>query len=145
MTDTAKVSIVNTILTQLGNEIVPDLSDASLEASNAAVKVLRVLDDARDMVLSRHSWRCAMAYDTLARAVGTGAESWKFPNVFHLPGDGLAVWEIEDCPLTDYYSTFWRQRWELGTVDTDLGARVLIRSKDDNGSLNVGYTRRCSW
>ena len=145
MTDVAKVNIVNTALFQLGQEPVPDLTDASLTSSVAAVKLLRVIDQARDDILSRQGWLCAMQYVTLSPVIIPGYVNWKYPVVYQLPGDGLRVWQIAGYPLTEYYSMFWRQRWELGTIDTDMGPLKIIRSCDDSGSIDVAYTRRASW
>lgn len=144
MSDDARVKVVNTALGQLGQEPVADLSDTSLQGSNAAVKILRVLDDARDAVLSRHGWLCAMEYVALQPVVIAGYSNWKYPTLYQLPGDGLEVWEIEGCPLTEYYSTFWGGRWEVGSIDTDMGPRRVIRSRD-SGGIKAAYTRRASW
>ena len=59
MSDLYRVRAVNKALFLMGQEPVPDLSDASLEASQAAVKCLRAIDDARDTTLRRHGflWR----------------------------------------------------------------------------------------
>lgn len=138
-----KVSIVNVALGQLGQEPVVDLSAASLAASNATVKILRVLDDARDAVLARHGFLCAMEYAELQPSNLAG--SWKYPTVYLLPGGALEVWEIGGFPLTDYYSTFWRPRWEVGTRDTDQGPQKIIRARNADAGLNVAYTRRASW
>lgn len=145
MADDAQVRIVNSALFQLGNEPVVDLSDTALQASNAAVKILRVLDSARDTVLARHGWLCAMAYAQLAPSVIDGAASWKYPTSYLLPGDGLRVWEIDGCPLDDWHRTHWGPKWELGTIDTDMGPRQIIRACDADPALKVAYTRRCSW
>lgn len=144
MSDDARVKVVNIALNQLGQEPVVDLSDASIQGSNAAMKVLRVLDDAREMVLARHGWLCAMVYVTLQPAVIAGYVNWKYPYVYQLPGDGLEVWEIGGCPLTEYYSTWWSGRWEVGSIDTDQGPLKIVRAREC-GPLNVAYTRRASW
>ncbi len=145
MTDVAKVTVMNTALAQLGQEPVPDLTEASLEDSLAAVKLLRVFDEGRDVVLARQGWLCALQYTTLSPVVIPNYVNWKYPTTYVLPGDGVGVWEIGGWPLTDYYGGYWRQRWELGTLDTDMGPQIIIRARNFADALNVAYMRRCSW
>ncbi len=163
MSDDARVRTVNSALFQLGNEPVPDLSDAALADSLAAVKVLRVMDESRETVLARHGWLCALEYTVLQPVIIAGYANWKYPYVYQLPGDGVMTWEIEGCALTEFYSSYWRQRWELGSIDTDMGPRQIIRAANrgwqggpswastapvdpaGGGSLRVAYVRRASW
>lgn len=139
--DDLRVRVVNTALTALGQDPVEDLLEASLDASMAAVKVLRVLDDARDTVLATHGFFCAMTYGTLQVSIIPDQSNWKYPYTFLLPADALAVWEIEGTPLTEFYSPAWCGRWEIGTTD---GPRQFIRAKD-SCPLNAGWTRRADW
>jgi hypothetical protein len=138
--DVAKVSIINTILNLLGQEPVVDLSDAALAQSIAAVKALRVIEDARDTVLARHGWVCALNYPTLTPAVIAGYNNWRYPTTYLLPGDGVAVWEIEGVCQYD-----WGPRWQVGTVETDEGSRTVIRAQNGAAQLNVAYIRRATW
>lgn len=145
MTDTAQVAAVNTALELLGQEPVTDLSDASLEASNAAVKVLRVIETARDTVLRRHGWVCALSYVTLAPAVIVEPPNWRYPTAFLLPGDGLRVWEIEGQVFDPCLPGGWGVRWQVNTVETADTARTVIRAAGELTGLNVAYVRRANW
>ena len=62
MSDPIQLRIINMALFELGQEPVVDLTSGSLEQSMAATKLMRVIDDARDTVLSRHGWTCALEY-----------------------------------------------------------------------------------
>lgn len=135
-----KVDVMNRALEALGNEVVADLSEASQDRSNALVKLLRVADAARDRVLRRHGWKCALEYTQLAPVVIANYTNWKFPVTYELPGNGLRVWLVEGCREDAFGG-----RWELGTLDQDRGARVIIRSRDNRPALNVAYIRRASW
>lgn len=158
MSDPAKVKVVNTTLFLLGQEPVTDLTDASLQGSVAAVKILRVLEDAKAEVLCRHGWVCALEYVTLTPAVMAAAKpNWRYPTTFLLPGGALSVWEIEGVRRED-----WGPRWQVGTVETADSARTVIRAArqepgqtafgnwggDYSGpvcALNVAYVRSCNW
>lgn len=159
MSSPAKERIVNAALLMLGQEPVTDLSEASLQGSVAAVKLLRVLDDAKAAILCRHGWVCALDYKTLTPAVIPAAPAnWRYPTVFQLPGEALEVWEIEGLLRED-----WGPRWQVGTVEAVGGSAVKIirAARQQPGqtalgmwggdfagpvcSLNVAYVRDCNW
>lgn len=144
MADAAQVAIMNTALALLGQEPVADLDEAARTGSVALTKLLRHMDTARDVVLARHGWVCALEYVTLSAAVIPGYTNWRYPTVFYLPGNALRVWEIDGCPETD-----WGTRWQAGTVETGAGARRIVRAASAwNGGvdgLSVAYVRRANW
>lgn len=158
--DVYKVKTVNTALAQLGNEPVADLGDTSLAGSNAAVKILRVLDDARDTVLARHGFTCALSYDELAPMPQAPA-GFRYTTGFLCPGDFLRVWEVPnpfcltlnigvvppgDWGLVMDPALFYPQeRWQLATIETDVGARSVIMTADALQSLELCYVRRAAW
>jgi hypothetical protein len=118
----AKTSIVNRVLAALNCEPVADLSDASLASSVAAVKILRVIDDARIDVLARHGWACALEYTRLPPATITNYQpSWPYPWVYLLPAGALRVWEISGERF------LWEPRWQVGTTEVDGSDRLIIR------------------
>lgn len=149
MPDVAQVTIINSALFQLGQEPVADLSDASLQGSVAAVKLLRVMEEARDTVLRRHGWNCALNYRTLSPVVlANDPPNWRYPTTFLVPGDGLRVWEIENL-----LECFWGPRWQVNSVETQSGSQMVVRAAAGQGplagasvdDLNVAYIRRCNW
>lgn len=159
MPDVAQVSMMNRALFQLGNEPVADLSDASLAQSNAAVKILRIMDDSRDVVLHRHGWCCALTYVTLA-PMATPPANFRYAAAFQCPGDFVRVWEVANpfddgtqvsvVPPQDYFMTpdpnfYPEERWQLVTVDTDQGAQSMILTADALDTLNLCYVRRAGW
>lgn len=167
MSDRNKVKVVNKALSRLGKEPVPDLGDASLAASNAAVKLLRVIEDVRDSVLRRHGWECSLTYQTLAPAAGapvspSGAPNWRYQTAFPVPGDFLRVWEIQNpwmnlalnglVPPDDWgMAAAWpgpylpEERWQVNTVENDVGSTSQILTYDQLDSLNLCYVRRVGW
>ncbi|HUO22697.1 MAG TPA: hypothetical protein VMU59_09305 [Caulobacteraceae bacterium] len=150
MSDPAQVKIVNTALFQLGQEPVADLSEASRQGSVALVKIMRVMEQARETVLERHGWLCALEYVTLTPAeVAGAAPNFRYPTTFLLPGDALQVWEIEGCRRED-----WGPRWQVGSVEAAGGAsRKIIRAASSEwlgpcqtvDRLNVAYVRLANW
>lgn len=159
MADVAQVSVMNKALFQLGNEPVTDLSDASLAQSNAAVKLLRVMDDSRKTILHRHGWVCALTYATLAPMASPPA-NFRYAAAFQCPGDFLRVWEVpnpfEDgvnssvIPAGDFYGwadpNFYPvERWQLNTIENANGATSVIVTKDALSTLNLVYVRFASW
>lgn len=154
MVDVAQVQIVNTALGLLGQEPVTDLSEASLQASISATKLMRHIEQARDTVLRRHGWLCALEYATLAPAMPEGYSNWRYPTVYYLPSDALRTWEIAGiCPGGNagftcdgpFFGDGWEPRWQTGTFETDDGARQIIRAQNADASLNIVYVRRCDW
>lgn len=148
MTDAAEVKTVNTALGLLGQEPVIDLSEPSLQASIAATKLMRCIDDALDTVLRRHGWICALEYVTLSPATIDGYVNWRYPAVYLLPADALRLWELEGVtptPGAPYDPCCWGPRWQAGTVETDSGARQVIRGMDAIAQINIAYVRRCNW
>lgn len=144
MATDAQTSIVNRALFQLGQEPVADLSEASLQQSLSATKLMRVIEDSRDTVLRRHGWLCALSYQTLSPAVIPAEVNWRYPAVFLLPGDALRVWEIGGVVFNGHESC-WAPRWQMGSTETNAGSRQIIRSINPCGTLNVAYVRRCNW
>ena len=144
MTDAAQVQIVNTALALLGNEPVIDLGDDSLQGSGAAYKLMRSLDTARDVILRRHGWLCALTYTALS-AEAAEAGNWKYPWLYRLPGDALRTWEIGGVVFGGTEFECWAPRWQTATIDSDLGAVQVIRSRDNVTALNIAYVRRASW
>lgn len=149
MSDPAQVKLINTALNALGQEPVQDLTEASLQASVAAVKLMRVVEDAREAVLSRHGWGFALSYATLPPAVLPDLVNWRYPTVFLLPGDALQVWEIAG----DVFSPEggFGPRWQVGTLDYQDSARTFVLASADAcaggtlDSLQVAYVRRANW
>lgn len=139
MATAAEVKFVNRVLHLLGQEPVADLSEPSLAQSNSALKVTRAMEDARDTVLARHGWVCALEYAVLNHSLSPGYENWRYPGLYQLPGDGLRVWEIEgEC------ADRWGLRWQVGSMETAEGARKIIRAQSTS-PLNVAYVRRANW
>lgn len=159
MPDVAQVSMMNRALFQLGNEPVPDLSDASLAQSNAAVKILRIMDDSREVVLHRHGWCCALTYATLS-PMATPPANFRYAAAFQCPGDFVRIWEVANpfddganvsvVPPGDVYLSpdpdfYPEERWQLNTIDTSQGAQSVILTADALSSLNICYVRLASW
>lgn len=136
------LTVINQALFELGSEPVSDLSDSTLETSLAAVKLLRVVEASRDIVLRRHGWTCALEYVTLAPAVIAG--NYRYPTVFLLPGNALRVWEIDGVCI-GIPGTDWPQRWQMGTIEDGAAARQIIRAAGSPASLDVAYVRRAVW
>lgn len=146
-----KVDVINTALGFLGKEPVADLSEVTLETSVAATKLLRSIEAAREAVLLRHGWLCALQYATLPQAVIPNYSNWRYPLVYFLPGDALRVWEIAGNILDGRPFAFSEIPWELGAVQVADAARKVIRVGDNcglpsaDGSLNVAYVCRANW
>lgn len=139
MADAAQVDMLNTALAILGQEPVAALDDAALEQSVAATKLLRHVEIARDTVLGRHGWVCALEYPVLVPATLPAYSNWRYPYAYLLPANALRVWEIEGQLECD-----WGPRWQAGTAELDSAARKIIRA-DTAGPLNVAYVRRANW
>lgn len=152
MSDVAQVNVINTALAALGKEPVADLSDASLARSGAATKLLRSIDAARETVLVRHGWLCALQYATLPPARLANATNWRYPLAFQVPGASLRVWEVAG-DILDGRELGHEPRWEFGTVEADAAATKIIRVRkgfeqiccDDGGCLNIAYVRLANW
>lgn len=146
MTDVAEVAVINRALALLGQEPVSDLGESSLQRSLSATKLARHMADARDTVLRRHGWLCALEYKTLTPATLSGYANWRYPSVYQLPGNALRVWEIEGVTANGREPGCWEPRWQLGTVDTEAGgAQLIIRAREADAALNVAYVRRANW
>jgi hypothetical protein len=143
MSDTAQVNVLNRALYLLGQDPVADLSEGSLQGSGAATKLMRLADAAKDVVLRRHGWTCALQYVTLSPAVLAGDANWRYPTTFLLPADALRVWEVQGLAVG------CDPRWQLATIEPDGGgARIVIRAASGVGgldSLNLVYVRRAGW
>lgn len=124
----AKTQIVNDALSWLGNEPVVDLSDASLASSIATVKLMRVIERAREVVLGRHGWTCALEYATLAPAtIANYVPPPAYPSLFLLPADAIRVWSIEGDATTSALWQGWEPRWQVGTTEVDGSTRLILR------------------
>jgi hypothetical protein len=145
MPDAAQVQIINTALGVLGQEPVAALDEASLKASLSATKLMRHIEAARDAVLARHGWTCALEYVALSPAAIGGYVNWRYPTVYYLPGAALRVWEIEGVSVVAGGADCWGPRWQRGTVEDGAGARQVIRAQSGDGDLNVAYVRRANW
>lgn len=123
------LSILNTALVQLKQTEVADTEGDSL--TSVARKVLALLATAREAILERHGWLCALTYATLP-AVGSGLTNWKYDAGFYLPGDFLRLWVIEGYPEDVAY--------EVGSIDDDGVDRKVLWV---NGltSANIAYVR----
>lgn len=144
MTDQAKLKVINAAQAELGNEPLTDLNDDSIQDSGSAYKLLRSIELSRDVVLARHGWLCALEYTTLTPQASP-AGNWKYPFQYLAPADCLRIWEVEGTPLMFETRHRWGQKWELGTFDTDLGARQILRARHSFEQLPIAYVRRCSW
>ncbi|WP_174301167.1 hypothetical protein [Caulobacter sp. S45] len=154
----AELDIVNATLAMLGQEPVLDLGSASLGQSNAALKVTRQLNQVRDVVLRRHGWLCALTYATLQPSVLpalVASCNARWPVAYLLPSAALRVWSIGGLLEPDWSAADWAgdwrgcghhdgPRWETGTIDTDIGARQIIRGRW-SAPLDVAYVRTPSW
>ncbi|HEV2530953.1 hypothetical protein [Phenylobacterium sp.] len=145
MPDVVQVKAMNTALAALGQEPVAALDDAALQGSIAATKLLRHVDDARDAVLARHGFVCALTYTHLAPTPAPPGSDWRYPFLYQLPADALRIWEIAGQVVNGQEWTCDGRRWQLGSIELDDGAsRTVIRSSSD-GDLDVCYVRRASW
>lgn len=152
MTDAAQVRVMNDALFQLGQEPVTDLSEASLQGSAAATKLMRVIDQSLDAVLSRHGWVEALEYVTLPPAVLPNYVNWRYPSVFLAPADCLQVWEINGEVFNSGLVGGWGPRWQVGKVETADAAQTIIRASSTVcglagtlDHLDIAYVRRVNW
>ena len=158
----AKTRAMNIALAQLGKLPVSDLSEQSLRASSAAMKLNAFIDDARDWVLERQGWLCAMSYavlDPASDAQIAADGNWRFPVYYVLPGDCLRVWEVRTPTLIQPWwgDIDWiafselgppvmeGEAWQVTTIDAEDGSTQKILRTDLQCGLAVSYTRRCNW
>jgi hypothetical protein len=127
---TSRLEILNLALAAVSEQPTP--AETGAAASNAAIKLARFLDLARDEVLGRHGWIAAMEYRELAAAAEAG--DWKYPYRFYLPPDCLRVWRVENEGAA----------WEAGQRLLAGEERQIVRS-DAAGPLRVAYVRRMGW
>ena len=157
-----KIDAMNVALTQLGKLPVTDLNEQSLRASSAATKLLPLLDHARDRILERQGWLCAMNYTVLNPATDAQIEAdgcWAFPTYYELPGDCVKVWEVRTPTLIQ---PFWGEidwiafsqlgppiiegeAWQVTSIDFPDGSTKRIIRTDLLTQLAISYTRRCNW
>jgi hypothetical protein len=119
------LSILNDALTQLKQPTVADVVGESLTI--VASRVLAILPAARQAVLERHGWLCALAYTTLV--ADAALSNWKYDAGYNLPGDALRVWMVDGDPCNT--------KWEAGTV---APARKVIWA-NGTGDLDIAYVR----
>lgn len=147
--DDPKLLVVNQALNHLGQNPVTSLQDADLRGSQAAKKILRFIDQARDVVLADYAPLCALSYDVLEPAVIPGFKNWKYAAAFYLPGDCLRVWSLWDG---DFPPQFDPARpvddpnlvWEAATIEDEDEARQVVLCSI-SAALNVCYVRRAGW
>lgn len=147
-----QLDVINTALGATGKEPLIDLTAPTLAGSAAAQKLMRSIEPAREAVLSRHGWLCALEYPTLAPWAPPAAYvNWRYPAAYLLPGDALRVWEVGgDC---DPAAPDGSLRWEVGTFETEASARQVLRVTsswcaavaDPAGNLPISYVRRANW
>jgi hypothetical protein len=157
-----QVRVMNVALGQLGKLPVTDLSEQSLRASTAAMKLQAFMEDARDAVLERHGWLCAMTYAILSPATDAAVAAdgaWKYPTYYVLPGDVVKIWEVRTPTLIQ---PFWSEidwiafsqlgpaiiegeAWEVTTKDYPDGSSQDILRTDLLDQVAISYCRRCNW
>lgn len=158
----AKTRAMNIALAQLGKLPVSDLNEQSLRASSAAMKLNHFIDDARDHVLERQGWLCAMRYcqlDPASDAAIANDNNWRFPVYYNLPGDCVRVWEVRTPTLIQPWwgDIDWiafselgppvmeGESWQMTTIDSPDGSSQKILRTDLQSQLALSYTGRCNW
>lgn len=153
----SQVDVINTGLGFLGNEPVPDLSDASLQQSAAAVKLMRSIETSRETVLARHGWLCALSYASLAPAVIPGYTNWRYPLVFKQPQGCLRIWEVAGMLADEPTAGLGfgaEPRWEIATIEPAGGGaaqKVILVGNcwsdlvGADGNLPISYVRKADW
>lgn len=158
----AKTRAMNIALAQLGKLPVTDLMEQSLRASSAAMKLNAFIDDARDQVLERQGWLCAMSYAVLYPATDAAIAAdanWRFPVYYQLPGDCLRVWEVRTPTLIQPWwgDIDWiafselgppvmeGEAWQVTTIDSQDGSSMKVLRTDLQDSICISFTRRCNW
>jgi hypothetical protein len=153
---------MNIALAQLGKLPVTDLNEQSLRASSAAMKLIGFIDDARDWVLERQGWLCAMRYAQLNPATDAqiaADANWRFPTYYALPGDLVKVWEVRTPTLIQPWwgDIDWiafselgppvmeGEAWQVTTIDSQDGSSQKILRTDLQCGLCISYTNRCNW
>lgn len=158
MSQDPKLSVVNTALLQFGKTPISDLNQAALQRSTAAQDIVNQLDDARDAILERHGWLCALSYARLDETPIADDENWRYRARYLLPAGALRIWEVA---VPDFMRPFFSEidfltfglvgdlrhegeGWEWSTVDIGGASRILIRA-DIRRHLHVSYVRRANW
>jgi hypothetical protein len=158
----AKTRAMNVALAQLGKLPVTDLNEQSLRASSAAMKLYAFIDDARDWVLERQGWLCAMTYAQLNPATDqqiAADNNWRFPVYYVLPGDCVKVWEVRTPTLIQPWwgDIDWiafselgppvmeGEAWQVTTIDGEDGSSQKILRTDLQCALALSFTRKCNW
>jgi hypothetical protein len=158
----AKTRAMNIALAQLGKLPVSDLNEQSLRASSAAMKLYALIDDARDWVLERQGWLCAMRYTVLNPATDAqiaADNNWRFPVYYALPGDCVRVWEVRTPTLIQPWwgDIDWiafselgppvmeGEAWQVTTIDSQDGSSQKVLRTDLQDQLALSYTNKCNW
>lgn len=151
--DPAELSALNDALFLLGQEPVAGVADADLQGSVALVKLLRVVDQARDTALRRHGWTCALRYDVMAPASLADYSNFRYPTVFKLPGEFLRLWELEGQPCGSWdpdlgWIATWSgygPRWQMGSHEDGSGSTVKVLRTSQLDSANVVWIKRIGY
>lgn len=126
----SRKEILNRALAWLNEDETP--AESGDTATNAAIKVGRFLDAARDAVLARYGWRQCLDHRTLTVSAEVG--EWRYPYYYYLPGDCVRVWSMSTADVA----------WEAGTRLKDGAERQVIKA-DSAGPLEVSLVRAVGW
>lgn len=113
--------ICNIALTQIGVDLISDVSEETLEARLCNARY----EDTRDACLRSQPWNFATVYTTLAKTGVTPA--WRYTYEYILPADCLRVVEIAD--LGDQYELAADRRL-LTNWDSPLNVKYTSRVTD---------------
>jgi len=143
--ETAKTEAVNSALIACGKEMVPDLSDQSLQSSIAARKIVAVLPRAKKTILMKFGWTCALEYTTIQPSVIPNLPpNRRYRTTFLMPGDFLRAWEVQGVPCqwdeaNKCWPPFtWEPRWQLGTTEVNGSTQKFIRASAGPGLGLIG-------
>lgn len=145
-----KLYVVNQALAWLGEEAEDNLDPT--KTRNATRKVLRHAEQARDAVLERHPWLCALTYAQIAPSANLPA-IWKYAYTFEMPDDFIRLFSVPDGAFSDTPGLTYFQPsisfattapWTLGSADK-AGVAVKVVFSRSAGPLMLEYVRRLEW
>ena len=113
---TSKTGIANLALTNLGQELISDIT----EDNDSARTLNNMYDSVRDAALRMHPWNFAIKRETIA--ADPKKPKWKWANSFRVPSDFLRMIE------TEFHSPFEIE-----------GNNIL---SNETGALNIKYVAR---